>query len=691
MNNKESLIAALYQADSLHNPSEIFKMFPEREIFALAGTILNDPEEGHLVGPTLIDAVRIGFDSLQQRDQIFNLLIFILKNPSLDSLIYRVTQRTILIHSGKWSSTEVRIFHTTFENNYLEELKSGDAYTAELSLEGNVLLSIYRKDDGLFQRSIGLLLTDPPPFIFDDRGGVDHLSVKYVKLLGHCFDYQPENPSIGKKFKAMLSEVENNPSVQSEVLYSIGICYLYDAFQANDIHSLHESLDQARRSFDEVQETEENRTDAALFDAIVNCYLSLLKPNDLNINFEQVTAYVRKAQQLLFDRLSGLPDDLPVIYSQAEFEIVRLASYLEQWVTQISEFPNQNPQLSLQVLARTYAAIRETDITSGLAYSALETSEIYVMLPYTASQFIRSKELVNQLQFMLSDESWKENATPLEFEFYSLVYDELSRHPFPKEEAATQLEQIRVAAEKEKPELAQSIKKWQERGLEKTGILENVIWEQLEQDGVIDVQTTSVQAIIKKLLPNLIDTLGKDYPHFREIRLALASIAHYFMWLYNTNATKSEKFLFQKPKGLGKDAKEQDLQNHFYQFTKHMPGIKCRLEESDAVPGRTDIMLSVQKTDFPIEVKKEEHDFSETNIHESYLAQAQTYATATAQVGFLFVLEVTVKELGMPLKDKTDYCHVDKITVPGTETPNCVCVFIFPGNRVSPSAHSWRK
>ncbi|MBE2279704.1 MAG: Crp/Fnr family transcriptional regulator [Ignavibacteriaceae bacterium] len=121
------------------------------------------------------------------------------------------------------------------------------------------------------------------------------------------------------------------------------------------------------------------------------------------------------------------------------------------------------------------------------------------MLPYTASRFIKSRELVNKLQSFISDEGWKETATALEIEFYTLVYNELSGQSSPKEEAATRLEQIRVAAETEKPELAQSINKWRERGLGEVETLENVVWDLLDQDDIVDIQTMPVQELTKRI------------------------------------------------------------------------------------------------------------------------------------------------------------------------------------------------
>jgi hypothetical protein len=458
------LVEALYRADELNNPPAIFQMMSEAEIFAEAKAVLVDLDEGYLVGPTLIDAIRINFEGLQ-RGHIFDLLIFILDTPNLDSLLYRTAQRTILTYSTKWQLREARTLHTKLEDNYLQALDQKDFYNAELWLEGNVLLSIYRKEDGLFLRSVGLLLTDPPPLIVGEEGYVDHLSIKSIKLLGHCFDYQPENPSISNKLKNTSSVVINNPSVLSEALYNGGICYLYDAFHADDKESLQESLEKAMKSYEEAQKTEENRTDAALLGAIIRCYLYLLEPD---VELPQITIYVREAKQLLFDRLSIFPDDLPTNYSQVEFEIVRLVSYFEQWVANIAEFPNQNLQPSLQLLAKTYAAIRETEFVADLAYSALETGVKVVMLPYTASRFIKSRELVNKLQSFISDEGWKETATALEVEFYTLVYNELSGQSSPKEEAATRLEQIRVAAETEKQMAGEGFRRsrnFRERGL----------------------------------------------------------------------------------------------------------------------------------------------------------------------------------------------------------------------------------
>jgi len=687
VNEMDTLREALYQADKLHDPRVIFDLLPEVEVFSQAEELLSNPDAGYLLGPTLIEAIQLRFDSLKERRRIFDVLLYALSHPSLDSLIYRYTQRAILFHSTKWQTIETRKFHSVFEDNYLQSQKQGDRYIAELSLEGCVWLPIYRQDEGLFLRAVSLLLTDFPELAENVGGNVDNLPVKAVKLLAHCYDFQPEYRSIRDKLLSLVKV--NDQFILAEVHYSLGICSLYDAFKAVDAEGLKSALEQALKEFEGAEELEENRTDASLFGTITKCFLYL---QNTPAGSTEAIEYVKTAQKLLFERLGAFPDDLPTTYSAAEIEIVKLISYFEHWISHTFAFDELEPQPSLQLLAKAYAAIRETEFRSKLPTLAKETGSRLVLLPYTSSQFVKSQEVLSKLQKILSSSSLRLTATSPELEFYDLAFKALRDVTDPKDSATTRVEEIRVVAERTCPELAQSIDKWKNRGYDGVDLFVNVIWEQMERDDLIDLQQQPVKDILKPLLAELNKILSPKYSHWSQLKLVLSFVTQYFLNVYNADATPDEKFLFKKPEGQGKEAKERDLQNHFYKVAQwQAQGIKCSSEVKNVAPGRPDLVLSSMGTDFPIEVKCEDNNLDRKHIRDSYLAQSQTYVTALVQVGFLFILDITPKQFGIPLKDKTDYCYIDRIEVPGEITPTCVCVFIFPGNRFSPSGHSWKK
>ena len=164
-------------------------------------------------------------------------------------------------------------------------------------------------------------------------------------------------------------------------------------------------------------------------------------------------------------------------------------------------------------------------------------------------------------------------------------------------------------------------------------------------------------------------------------------MAKYAIGAYNTNNSKLTRFLFSKKnKGLGEDAKEKDLQDHFYNTFAPL-GIVSN-ETSDQAPGRVDLGLEINGTRFPIEVKAEDRNVSRENIKKKWLSQAEAYAAATTNAGALLVLDTTAKSRRLHLPPIEDYCYVDRLEIPNARSSMCVVVIIIPANRFSPSDFS---
>lgn len=681
-----ALSEAIHHADSVRNPAVVFDLLSEEEVWQHAKSIFSDPDKSSSLGPTLLEAIRSNLDSLEHRDKLHDLLLYVLNLSTADSLVYRTTQRVVIISALKWRPDEANILHTAFEKRYSQALEDNELYVAEIALEGALLLALFTANQGLFYRSVGLLLSHFPT-VSSDNADAAYLPVKAIKLLGRCYDYEPGNYSIKQKVENLT--LHKNLAVSAEAYFNLGVFHLYDAFLASDSESLQGFLEKAREAFFQAQSAEDNRSDAVLFATIIDCYLLGLKQP--KANSDELLAKLKAAESVLSERLTAIPGDLPTKQTDVELGLVRLISQLQRWTNHVARFPAQPLELSLFSLAQAYADISEAQYDTELARLAGVATQKHVMLPSIFSPFVKSREITSRIKAALSDQNWLKMARPSEVAFYRLALDELDRETSdPKVEAAAELEKIRAAAEQEAPELAQSIEKLQKRNLSTSEIYRTLLWQLVDEANPQYINMTA-QRIVTKVTSELRGCLDREYPNWRELKYALIYVAHYFHRLYIADANSETEFLFAQPTGLGKTAREANLENHFYKYAKWAAsGIECDKQVTNITPGRPDLAFRVGLINFPIEVKQESIEVNLDRIQKRYIAQSQSYAAAVAQVGFLFVLDVTEKPLRIPLKDITDYCYVDSIPIPGTKKPNCICVFIFPGNRHSPSSHSWR-
>ncbi len=74
----------------------------------------------------------------------------------------------------------------------------GNQFLARLALEGAVLLLVFREENALLYRAIGLLLEDFPALPNHPHNSAD-LAVKAIQLLGHFYDRYPHDQTIVAK------------------------------------------------------------------------------------------------------------------------------------------------------------------------------------------------------------------------------------------------------------------------------------------------------------------------------------------------------------------------------------------------------------------------------------------------------------------------------------------------------------
>ena len=163
-------------------------------------------------------------------------------------------RRYSLSYAKEWEESLARKFYKTFEETYENTVNEGDQFIARLALEGAVMLPMYRVDDGLLHRAIGLLLDEFPP-IPSDPGDPAFLPVKALKLLGRCYDRYPQDSSIAKKVQETIGCA--NYAVDLEAHFILGIIKLYDAFRTTDESSFLNELNVANNLFNVALTSEE--------------------------------------------------------------------------------------------------------------------------------------------------------------------------------------------------------------------------------------------------------------------------------------------------------------------------------------------------------------------------------------------------------------------------------------------------
>jgi len=693
------MIQAIKRAEEKKNPGEIFVSLPENLIWSNARSIFDNPELSDY-GPTLLQSIDEAFTSMNERDAACDLLLHILTSTT-DKLIYGSAQHAVLHHSNMLEKKFVRQVYSLFESSYQYHKDGGDIFIAQLSLEGAVLLPVFRAEHGLLHRAISLLIEDFPP-IPEEPSNAAYLPVKAVKLLGRCYDCVPKDSAIIQKIQECVQC--SNYAVSTEARFVSGIISLYEAFSASDESTFLSTLDDAARHFNAAAVSEEKRTDAELLAAITRCYILLLK----SASSREIREVVSYAEEVLAERLlvfGGLDTTEANI---VEFRLVQMLTYLARWAETLSastRWTDLRPPL--RVLADIYTAVREFDVSQPFFSKISKSTQAFVMLPYLHGRFVQIQEITSKIITIVSDMNWRELATPSEIAFYELILQMLQDTPSPKEWAATELEKVRMAAEKDDPALAEFISTFQQSGEDFSAGFVQLAWHYLQQERLAfstenPLSEGPAKEICERIIPYLRETLSWDVHSLRwkflvyAVRLTILYLIRVYRITPGEAAPEDVSFLFAEGieglNGRGQKAVEKDLENHFYRniYMSNLFGGIERQSKSIA-PGIPDLNFRFPgDIVFPIEVKREFKDISRANIQERYMTQSQSYAAAIHGVGFLFILDLTPKPLQTPLRDVVDCCYVDHRPVPDSTRKDLVVVVLFPANRPRPSDHSWK-
>lgn len=693
----EQVTQAIIESDERHNPGSLFSHVPEENIWIYATTILDDPESSYLLAPTLLQGIGEAMPFLSNHSAASSILLHALQY-SHESLVYQQAQHVVLQYAKTWEKPAVRRFFGIFEEGYLEVKDGGNQFLARLALEGAVLLPIFREENALLHKAIGLLLEDFPAIPGHPSATAD-LVVKAIQLLGQCYDQYPHDKAIVAKIRECRGSA--NYTVAAEASFVTGIIALYEAFQSSNETDCLEALIQAELHFHNAYTSTENRSDAELFSTVTKCYVLFFQSAPASLIIDTI----HQAQHILTERILLFGNGEQSQTAEDEFRLVQLLLQLERWATTLADITQwPDLKLSLQILADAYAAVRTTTATSHFMEQIERQTQHMIMLPYVSGKFLQIQEIIAKLTRILSDTEWRQRSSVSEREFCELLLQTLRDVSSPKERAATELEKLRVAAEHTNPALAASLAQIQKsEKMISDGVVElarQYLHHQPLPATELPVNEGPAKEICQRLLAELKEKLGWDTSTKLWIYLsyAIRLTVFYLIRLYRTTpgeaAPTDVSFLFAEGirnlKGKGQRAVEQDLESHFYNtmYIANELGAIERQSQSIA-PGRPDLNFRFGDIIFPIEIKREFSDISQEHIYKSYIAQPQSYAAALHGISFLFLLDLTPKPLGTPLRNVVDYCSIEHRPATQATQKDYVIVVIFPANRPRPSDHSW--
>lgn len=604
---------------------------------------------------------------------------------SVDSLVYEKAQRIVLNYVKQWQKDENRKFHRKFEDDYQNTYRGDNKFVAELAIEGAILLPIFLRDKLKLGSTIDLV-RDEFPSIPAQRQSPAYLVVKILKLLRYSYDILTDSEEVIEIFKDNLNS--NNNAVEAEASFALGVTDLYKAFRAEDDQTLQQALSNAREWFENAQLLQGNRTDAELFLKISNLYLQLLY--SVNADRLEIVSLIRQVQNIVVTRFLLNQARYPYIES-SEFKLVNFINTLEQWINLIQDakkWPDIKPPMKL--LADIYASHFKYSLDQDLADKAIRSSVKWIALPNLKTKFLEIQEIEAKLTSILSDNAWLQIATEQEIEFYRYILQEISA-TLPKAQAVAQWESLQAAVNQfdSTGELWKSI----EAKEPSDAILQIMAIQQQRWQPFSEPLNKQVRDISRELLGQLQLNLQwkTTTSKWSTLKYITERIVKYFYELSIADNIADFSFLYAKDRGgQGQDAKEGDLQKHFYFAMRWNSDVTLEYEPKNVAVGRPDLLFRcIEDLRFSIEVKCEADNISRDNIRDKYLAQAQEYAADSNQVSFLFVLDTTRKSIGKPKLDIRDYCYVDSLHNDMSKHANCVVVLIFRANRFSPSVHSW--
>jgi hypothetical protein len=553
------------------------------------------------------------------------------------------------------------------------------------------------KDSANRAEIISLLLRLKPD---QDR----YLLVAACKVIGRLDSAKPE-PLLYAKVLLFLES--NDPAVRAEALYQKAFIDLGNALRSSSVSELSRKLQEVRTAFQEASLAEEQRPDAILWMYFLDSILLFLQGR-----FDTNLALQFQALETTIERFVGQFVN-PKGYSTAfeRYIAQQILVAFRALLTATKRLANVDEWLDLSTavieLANLYAQVRgnTSDIIEhlGIRYKFADLSD--KVFAASVGPILQKSVNLKRLEQIRVDYEAQENseitlqglklledmakaAILVDFPQGGKLPEKFVR--FAEQQGVEPVEMFNEFLEAESPV------QWAEKYRLVSTLLYPVSTE-ISINFELDKLIRPILLEITKILPT--------YPLLMWERLCqiLVFMIHFARFTRN-NLPKY--VLCKDDGGLGQTASEGDLKEALYHFLSAGAASNgMSYETSKVAGGRVDLSIKFPEVSFPIEVKHEFKSIEPQHIRKVFLAQPDAYASATAQVSLLMVLDLRKQNAsghnnnqkpasGEPkqvfsLYDLSQSFRVESLK-PDPDIPNAISnaiiVGLIPGNRPLPSS-----
>lgn len=667
--------------DSKHEKGTLFAIIPEQVIWTHSLPLIEQLSSGELL--ILVREIDHQFESLQKKFAI-KFLINLLY-AEVNDIVFEATVKIILSRASVLNNEESLEIFDALESvyrEYLLKVSADSVFRSRAALEGLVLLPIYAGQDSLQVMALGTLLNRFPP-VLQLKDELDYLAVRGVQLLRQYYEISPDE-RITKKVKQLTHE--QNFEVSSEAHFCLGTIYLLNAFKAGNNDQLKAGLGEALSSFKLAIQLSENRTDAEVLHAVVNCYLAILGNES-----SEIESLIQVASDKLIERLMMLESQIEYTEESLRIGLSQIIIILHSWIEQLktaSEWPSIYEPM--EQLATLYHSITRIKDSNQAASAAISATEEFILFPELGSRFLQVQAMKAKLSKVLNDPTWCNSVSTSTLQFYQTALNLLTEleNSDPKDQAANWAKLLAALEDDQIVVLDEKTKNMDD--------VDQLLYLIRFQNKIVKhyesgFMTAAAKEISISVRKSVLSKVGWEKGDKKQIYLAKAIdlVAHYFVEINKAKISEASFLFATDLGGLGQAAKEGDLQSHFYESMRMASSFEILYEPTSITPGRPDLALVFpDNIIFPIEVKCEKRNISRENLNYKYLAQSQHFAASLHQVGFLFVLDTTRKPPRQTPDHNTDYFYTDCYEGKANSNKNWIIVVIFEANRYRPHDHT---
>lgn len=481
--------------------------------------------------------------------------------------------------------------------------------------------------------------------IDDNNDYLRHLS----KILGLCYSIWQENELVEK-----LEKIKHADKGEDEVWFELGMCYLLNALKATSKKMAVSYFSKAKDHFEKSILLEIERPDAVAYDAIISILLAISKSN-FKIDLSHYVEETKKAIHLYFSWHQYYENNTWINARNTE---------MNNWFVLISKLES----LLIHLDEKSW-------------FEPKTVIETHLLNIYTASRTILKKNELGGLEEIIQP---KIEA--------SLVANSSQLYVLEKWLDINEDSELGAVAEKLRREVKYSQNKLSGSLLNLAPSLNELNVHQKDhfENFLMDYrasQTNDVSIHVEAIFENCVQTLITNADYNIDIIKHKFNILLFLSIKFlesRMNVTQQDfpylSYLFEQ----STKPKEEKLQNDYYQFmlTSLIDG-ETTIERSNIASGRVDVYFSFNRFHVSAEIKRDWTDCSFEAIRKNYLGQAAEYSNTDVKLGFLLVLDLTLKPKGV--KSIESSVKVEVIQKQNDPIDRSIVVIIVPGMRKTPS------